>query len=119
MKSGYQIAYSAEALVIHSHNYTNRQQFTRNFDLAVSQAMHPEVFKGIRSESEGIRLVKQTASYLKSIGRSEQIPRLILSSGFKYLGYRLGKMYWLLPRFLVKAFSMNKGFWDSVNWEEE
>lgn len=119
VKSGYQIAYSAEALVIHSHNYTNRQQFTRNFDLAVSQAMHPEVFRGIRSESEGIRLVKQTASYLKSIGRSEQIPRLILSSGFKYLGYRFGKMYWLLPRFLVRAFSMNKGFWDSVNWEEE
>ena len=119
VKSGYQIAYAAEALVIHSHNYTNRQQFTRNFDLAVSQAMHPEVFKGIKSESEGIRLVKQTASYLKSIDRGEQIPRLIISSGFKYLGYRLGKMYRILPHFLVKAFSMNKGYWNPANWEEE
>lgn len=119
VKSGYQIAYSAEAQVIHSHNYTNRQQFTRNFDLAVSQAMHPEVFKGIKSESEGMRLVKQTASYLKSIGRSEQIPRLIISSGFKFLGYRFGKMYRILPHFLVKAFSMNKGYWNSVNLEDE
>lgn len=119
VKSGYQIAYSAEAQVIHSHNYTNRQQFTRNFDLAVSQAMHPEVFKGIKSESEGMRLVKQTASYLKSIGRSEQIPRLIISSGFKFMGYRFGKMYRILPHFLVKAFSMNKGYWNSVNLEDE
>lgn len=119
VKSGYQIAYSAEAQVIHSHNYTNRQQFTRNFDLAVSQAMHPEVFRGIKSESEGIRLVKQTASYLKSINRGELLFSLILSSGFKFLGYRMGKMYRLLPRFLVKAFSMNKGYWNSVDLEDE
>ena len=37
------IAYVAEARVVHSHNYTNRQQLHRNFDLAVSQADHPEI----------------------------------------------------------------------------
>ena len=42
--SGYKIAYAAEAKVIHSHNYTGMQQFHRNFDMAVSQAEHPEVF---------------------------------------------------------------------------
>ena len=43
-----------DAQVVHSHNYCALQQFHRNFDLAVSQTMHPEVFGGIRSESEGI-----------------------------------------------------------------
>lgn len=35
--AGYYVKYEAEAKVIHSHNYTVRQQFHRNFDLAVSQ----------------------------------------------------------------------------------
>ena len=43
IQEGYAIAYVAEARVVHSHNYTNRQQLHRNFDLAVSQADHPEI----------------------------------------------------------------------------
>ena len=38
------IAYVPEARVIHSHNYGNIEQLRRNFDLAVSQAEHPEIF---------------------------------------------------------------------------
>lgn len=59
IQKGYGVAYAAEAKVVHSHNYSAIQQFHRNFDLAVSQADHPEVFAGIRSEGEGIRLVKK------------------------------------------------------------
>ena len=44
MEDDYAIAYVADAKVIHSHNYNCTQQFKRNFDLAVSQADHPEVF---------------------------------------------------------------------------
>ena len=51
--AGDKVAYVAEAKVIHSHNYTGSQQFHRNFDLAVSQAQHPEVFEGVPSEGEG------------------------------------------------------------------
>ena len=58
LQDDYAIAYVAEARVIHSHNYGCAAQFHRNFDLAVSQADHPEVFAGIHSEGEGIRLVR-------------------------------------------------------------
>ncbi|MFR5150572.1 MAG: hypothetical protein ACLTER_14385 [Ruminococcus sp.] len=44
-KRGYGIAYAADACVIHSHNYSCRQQFHRNFDLGVSQADHPEILR--------------------------------------------------------------------------
>ena len=64
IKQGYFIVYCAEARVIHSHNYTGMEQLHRNFDLAVSQADHPEIFEGIPSEQEGIRLVKKTFRYL-------------------------------------------------------
>ena len=41
IKAGYKIGYVAKAQVIHSHYYTGKQQFHRNFDLGVSQADHP------------------------------------------------------------------------------
>lgn len=111
VKAGYGIAYCASARVVHSHNYSCMQQFHRNFDLAVSQAQHPEVFGGIRSESEGIRLVKKTAEYLKEQKKLYLLPQLVMTSGFKYLGYRLGKSYCRLPKRMVLACTMNREFW--------
>ncbi|HJC65012.1 MAG TPA: glycosyltransferase [Candidatus Blautia merdavium] len=111
IKAGYGVAYAAEAKVVHSHNYTCIQQFRRNFDLAVSQADHPEIFGGIPSESEGIRLVKSTARYLVKEGKVWLIPYLVISSGFKFLGYRAGRAYQKLPRFLIKKFTMSPSYW--------
>ena len=56
VQNGYTVVYAADARVYHSHNYSGRQQFHRNFDLGVSQAEHPEIFEGVPSEGEGIRL---------------------------------------------------------------
>ena len=118
IQAGYAVAYAAGARVTHSHNYYCLQQLRRNFDLAVSQADHPEVFKGIRSESEGIRLVKQSASYLIRRGRFYLLPDLVLKSGFKYLGYRLGKSYKRLPKKLVMMCTMYPDFWKKRYMEE-
>lgn len=112
IQAGYSIAYSAEAKVIHSHKYTYWQQFTRNFDLAVSQQQYKEIFSGIKSESEGIRLVKNTAGYLLKAGKFYLIPDLVLQSGFKFLGYKLGSRYESLPKKVIKTCSMNKSYWD-------
>ena len=111
MEDDYAIAYVADAKVIHSHNYNCTQQFKRNFDLAVSQADHPEVFGGIRSESEGIRLVKQTAHYLSEQHKPWLIPGMFVKSGFKYMGYRMGKAYHMLPQWLVMKCTMNREYW--------
>lgn len=107
VEHGYQIAYAADAKVIHSHNYSGKQQFHRNFDLGVSQAEHPEVFEGISSESEGIRMVKETIRRLKEEGAGKEIPGYIYTSGCKFIGYRLGKMYKRLPYWLVMKCTMS------------
>lgn len=112
VKKGYAIAYAADARVVHSHNYSNALQFHRNFDLAVSQAQHPEVFADVRSESEGIRLVKKTAAYLIKQKKPHLVPGLIVTSGCKYMGYWLGKRYRKLPMWLVKKLSWNKRYWE-------
>ena len=111
VEAGYGIAYVAEAKVFHSHNYTNTEQFHRNFDLGVSQADHPEVFAKYPSESEGMRLVKQTVRYLKEQKQRKLIPHVICQSGFKYMGYLLGKNYRKLPRRLAILLSSNQEYW--------
>ena len=111
IRAGYRIAYAADARVIHSHQYTNKQQFRRNFDLGVSQAEHPEVFAGVPSESEGIRLVKRTAAYLREIGENKLILPMYITSIYKYLGYQLGKNYKKLSFRRIMKYTMNKEYW--------
>lgn len=112
VQSGYQIAYQADARVIHSHNYSCAQQFHRNFDLGVSQAQHPEVFGGIKSETEGKKLVKAVSAGLWQEGKLWQIPGFYLQCGCKYMGYLLGKHYKKLPRSLVLWASDQKSYWE-------
>ncbi len=111
ISADYRIGYVAEARVIHSHRYSYLQQLTRNFDLGVSHKEYAELFRSVRSESEGIRLVKRTLSYLIKRKKYLLIPDLILNSGFKFLGYRLGVNYRKLPKRFVLQCSMNKTYW--------
>ena len=111
IEAGYGIAYAAKARVLHAHDYTNRQQFHRNFDLGVSQAEHPEIFADVPSEGEGLRLVKRSMAYLVKTGHVWLIPQLILQSGAKYAGYFLGKRYNKLPNKIVFACTMNPYYW--------
>lgn len=107
LHAGYKIYYCAEAQVYHAHNFTALQQLHRNFDLGVSQAEHPEVFGGIRSEGEGRRLVMGNAAELLRTGRIWLLPGLVFRSGCKLIGYKLGKNYRKLPRSLVLRLTMN------------
>lgn len=110
--AGYKIAYAADARVVHAHKYSYWQQLTRNFDMAVSQRQYREIFEKVKSESEGLRLVKDTAKFLLKNGKWYLIPDLIMQSGFKFIGYKLGLKYERLPKSLVKKLSMNKRYWE-------
>ena len=111
IKQGGKIAYCAKAKVIHSHNYSAFQQFHRNFDLAVSQTMYPEVFGGIRSESEGIKLVKKSLSYCIKIGKPWLMIQVVTQSAGKFLGYKMGQQYRSLPMWLILRCTMSPSFW--------
>lgn len=114
INAGYAIVYKAEALVYHSHNYTIPQYFRRSFDMAVSQADHPDVFEGVSSEKEGMRLVKSVCGKSLKAGR----PLMIIPFGFscvaKYAGYFLGRRYEHLPRKIILMCTSNKSFWKNA-----
>ncbi len=111
VKAGYRISYEAEAKVVHSHSFTNMQQLHRNFDLGVSQAENPQVFAGVKSESEGKKLVKSAWHYLKETGQRRRFPGFCVQCGFKYAGYLLGKKYRKLPKKWVLKLTSNKEYW--------
>lgn len=111
------VYYAADAKVTHSHSYTNAQQFSRNFDLAVSQAMHPEVFEEIRSESEGVRYVKAAFGYFVKKGRPFAVFPFLVTVVYRYLGFRLGKRYRTLSRKRILKVTMNPGFFRNL-WEK-
>ena len=111
IQAGYGIVYAAEARVIHSHNYDCMQQFHRNFDLGVSQAEHPEIFEGVPSEGEGMRLVKKTLAYLIHSGRIWLIPGFVLQCAGKYAGYLAGKKFRKLPKKFILWCTMSPNYW--------
>ena len=108
---GYAVCYCAQARVYHSHHYSAGEQFRRNFDLGVSQTDHPEVFSGVSSESEGIRMVASVARDLLREGKVRSVPVLAAQSGAKFLGYRLGRAYRHLPQLLINRWTMNREYW--------
>lgn len=87
------VYYASCARVLHSHNYTYREQFKRNYAIGKSQKEFAYVFENVKSESEGIRMVKSAMSHILRHGKWYMIPDLIISSGFKLLGYRMGKAF--------------------------
>lgn len=111
IQKGYSIAYDAEAIVRHSHEYTFKQLVKRNFDMGVSQACYPEIFKNVKSESEGIQMLCRIMSELAERKAFLQMGEFIIESSLKYVGYQLGKHYKWLPRRMVMELTMNKEYW--------
>ena len=92
IKNGYSICYAAEARVYHSHNLSLSDQFNRNRAIAVSQKQHPEVFGTLSSESEGLSYVRSGLKYILKNGKVADAAGFILDCGFRFLGYKAGKL---------------------------
>lgn len=111
--AGYAIYYASCARVLHSHDYTAKQQFRRNFDNGVSQRINRQLYEGVKAaEGEGIRLVLETLAFLLKYKKYYSIPGLFVTSAAKYAGFLLGRHYEKLPESFCKKCSMNRKFWE-------
>lgn len=107
----YKVAYSAEATVYHSHNYSLIEEFKRYFDIGVFQQKEAWIQdKFGKVGGEGKRFV---LSELKFLWKKQPliIPKAIFSTLFKFLGFKFGINWHKLPYFLCKQMSMHKGYW--------
>ncbi len=111
LDAGYAVSYCADALVYHSHNYTGRQYYRRNFDLGVSQADHPEIFERFNVKGTGMQLVRKSLAQICRSGTPADIIRLVYYSGMKYLGFRKGKNYHKLSLKSCLKHTSDKEYW--------
>ncbi len=110
---GKSVAYCADALVYHSHNYSIKEEFMRYFDTGVfhtNEAWLIEKFG--KAEGEGLRYVKSEFNYLIEHRAFIKIPEFFIRNFAKILGYKLGKKYKSMPKSLAKSLSMHKSWWD-------
>lgn len=109
---GKAIAYSAQAEVFHSHDYTLVEEFKRYFDIGVfHQQQHKVLSEFSQAESEGIKYVLQEWQYLRQNGYSRLIPVQLLRTIVKYIGYKLGSWQDRLPVSFKRKLSMHSSFW--------
>lgn len=109
--AGHKVAYVADAMVRHSHNYRPLEEFRRYFDIGVfhrDEAWIAEEFGG--AGGEGKRFIVSELRYLLRHAPL-WIPRACISNFCKILGYKLGKNHTKLPLGLKRRFSMHKGYW--------
>lgn len=115
--AGKSIAYVAEAMVEHSHDYTMAEELRRYFDIGVFHASEPWLMQNFGgAEGEGGRFVRSELSYLLQ-NAPYLIPVALLRTLTKWFGYRLGKVYRYLPISWCRHFSMHKKFWDRTRME--
>jgi len=106
------ICYCAKARVYHTHKYGLRAQFKRNFDLAVSQADYPEVFRKVSSEKEGFRYVKSAMEYCCAQRRLGDMFLFLADAVARYAGFFLGKHYKSLPERVVLGCTLQPAYWE-------
>ena len=87
----YKLFYAADIKVIHSHDYTLKQQYKRSFDTGRNQKMHPEVFKSLSSENEGMKYFKYVSKNLFKMKKLYLIPYFVISCFVRFAGFKAGK----------------------------
>ena len=113
LKEGYKLAYVADAQVYHSHSYTVLEEFKRYFDIGVFHQMEEWILDEFgKPEGEGMRYIKSELTYLFSHNAYYLFPEFVVRNAMKYLGYKLGRNFEILPRVMIKKFSMHHRWWN-------
>lgn len=111
--SDYKIAYRADAMAYHSHNYTFCQEFKRYFDIGVFHAKERWILKEFgQASGEGANYIKSELSYLSSRKDYHLIPQSLMRNVLKFIGYQMGRNYDKIPRTVTKRISMHSHWWN-------
>lgn len=109
LRAGGRVAYTADACVRHSHNYTLKQQFRRYFDIGAFLSQNAEV-RG-RAGGHGLGFALGQIRWCATHGALRWIPRCVVEIGLKWLAFQLGKRQRRLPLALKRRLSMHAFHW--------
>ena len=95
IRSGYKVAYAADAQVFHSHNFTLKEQYERNKIQGYEIERHRDVLGNVSKEAEGKKLVKFVSLGLLRRGQISSFVYFGLDCVARYLGSRAGRKAYL------------------------
>lgn len=90
---GYSVVYYANAKVSHSHNLSYSEQFSRNFDIGVSQFERREIFEKIPSAREGKKMLLNVSKRLLSGFHIFMFIDFVVECFYRYMGFKKGKNF--------------------------
>ncbi len=111
LEAGYVVVYAPESVVIHSHNYTLAMVFKRYFDSVYSLT---EIFPSHgfgTSVCIGVSYLWKEFNYVLR-HHPWTLGYYFLYTAAKTSGTLLGHFVKVMPRFLLRKFSMHKYHWD-------
>ena len=91
LRAGWKLAYSAEARVWHSHAFTLRQEYARNYKVGGFLARYADRFPGSGAMGEGLRMVKAVSIGLLKRGRLPEWFAFAANCAARMLGNRAGR----------------------------
>ena len=109
--NGYKTVYDPTVRVLHSHNFSCKQEYMRNFDVAAFMKMHESVFEGMKIEGEGIRLVQYVSKELLKHFQVIWFVRFGFICVAKYLGNLRGRKYAGMSYEKLCKHSASKNYW--------
>ena len=93
LQAGWKIAYVADALAYHSHNYTLREEFRRYYEIGRLHGSEPWLLRDFGAATgEGRKFVLSETRYLLQHA-PWLIPEAWLRNSMKYAGYRRGRQF--------------------------
>lgn len=114
LNTNHRIAYCADAVVRHSHDYTLVQEFRRHFDTGYVRAEHRnDLLARAGDERRGVRYASAMLARLWR-ERPFAIPYALANLASKYLGYRLGFHGRRLPLWLKRRVSAQDYYWQDA-----
>lgn len=120
IKKGYKIAYVADAVVKHSHNYPPIKEFVRHFDTGMYRLQWKKVLDlGHGSDqARGASYALEMFKYI-SVREPWMLPTAFAQLAMGWLGYQFGKLcYHRAPLWLYKKISPADFFWNSDDFKK-
>lgn len=91
LRNGYRVAYTADASVYHSHNFSLRAQYARNYLQGYEIERHRTLLGEVSLNSEGMQLVKTVSKALLKEKKVGAVLCFGLDCAARWLGNRNGK----------------------------
>jgi rhamnosyltransferase len=111
LAAGDSIAYCADSIVRHSHNYTLKQQFRRYFDIGAFFSSHGHLLPGCSLGGEGARFALAQVWSLVRHGHPFWAMRSPFDNFAKFTAFHLGKRNRYLPVTIKRRISMHSFHW--------